>query len=359
MNKSDRQCFVDDLDFAQEVVVTTDQAADQANASSCFTKGVAFTRQDLESRQKERDVLHRIDTQRLGDKRPSGSRRAFRNRADKENARNAQGSTIMDWESFEEDLDVKNNFCFISSMQKVQESEAVEFSRWEEAAKSKIPDTIENVFTRQNNMNDSLEGDEIVDLWFKCLSTVEAKINLSQQQKDFIHCCFLSLLPLIYGDQFEPNIVRLCKRFNIDAMYKKVFFEMPRRFGKTTSVSIVAAECAYVLKKKINGEGNTIGIFSVVKSASDSITESAIGYYEVITGKDPKDFIASWDKQKGRVVLVTHYGDQNIIWGFSAVSNVRIFLFPFLFHHWLVGWLVGWLEKKVRFAISFRRLCAF
>jgi hypothetical protein len=99
---------------------------------------------------------------------------------------------------------------------------------------------------------------------------------------------------------------------------------MPRRFGKTTSVSIVAGLCTYVLKKKVNGEGNTIGIFSVVKSASDSITESSIGYYEVITGRDPKDFIDSWDKQKGRVVMFSYYGDKNIIWGFSAVSNVRM-----------------------------------
>jgi hypothetical protein len=345
MEAQDRDCFMEDLDAAQEI--SLQPANDAFGGADISGPGVANTRQDLEAREEERDVLHNYRKKSMG---KGGTKGFFRPRASKtqpfkkpqqprkpqkpQQPRNSTTTAAavneepdvidMDWTSFEDDLDVSNDFCFISSMQLLQETEAVEFARWEDDAKARIPDTIENVFTQQNNTSDSLEGDAIVDLWFLSLAKIEAKINLSQQQKDFIHCCFLSLLPLIYGDQFEPNIVRLCKRFNIDAMYKKVFFEMPRRFGKTTSVSIVAGLCTYVLKKKVNGEGNTIGIFSVVKSASDSITESSIGYYEVITGRDPKDFIDSWDKQKGRVVMFSYYGDKNIIWGFSAVSNVRM-----------------------------------
>jgi hypothetical protein len=361
MEERDRACFMEDLDAAQEISLqpATDSFSGSSGTSGTFGNSRESTRKDLEAREKERDVLHNYRKKHSGDgsgdNGGGGSGSGFlrpRPRANMvsiaEKPTKATGGTggagdviEVDWTSFEEDLKVRNDFCLISAMQQLKISESVEFSRWEESAKARIPDTIENVFTQQNNTNDSLEGDAIVDLWFQSLSKIEAKINLSQQQKDFIHCCFLSLLPLIYGDQFEPNIVRLCKRFNIDAMYKKVFFEMPRRFGKTTSVSIVAGLCTYVLKKKVNGEGNTIGIFSVVKSASDSITESSIGYYEVITGRDPKDFIESWDKQKGRVVMFSYYGDRNVIWGFSAVSNVRFFLsspllsscfpFPFLF----------------------------
>jgi hypothetical protein len=337
MEARDKSCFREDLDAAQEISL---EAASDGFLDASQRRGLEYTREDLESRTKERDVLHNYKkkTQSRGFIRPRSRaprrRLPVSERSDPmEVGKESGGSadvTSMDWESFEDELVVDNDFCLISSMQRLKIAESVEFSRWEDEARARVPDTIENVFTKQNNMNDSLEGDAIVDLWFQSLAKIEAKINLSQQQKDFIHCCFLSLLPLIYGDQFEPNIVRLCKRFNIDAMYKKVFFEMPRRFGKTTAVSIVAALCCYVLKKKINGEGNTIGIFSVVKSASDSITESAIGYYEMITGLSLEDFKDSWDKQKGRIVLYSHYGDKNVIWGFSAVSNVRFlpFLFP-------------------------------
>ncbi|MHA1680635.1 MAG: hypothetical protein ACTSUE_06475 [Promethearchaeota archaeon] len=325
MEARDKSCFREDLDAAQEI--TLEPASDNF-ADVSQRRGIEFTREDLESRTKERDVLHNYQKkmQNRGFVRPRQRPKRYKHDAPTKVPEKQQVSTIdMDWESFEDDLMVDNDFCFISSMQQLKEAEAIEFSRWEDQARYSVPDTIENVFTQQNNMNDSLEGDSIVDLWFKSLAKIEAKINLSQQQKDFVHCCFMSLLPLIYGDQFEPNIVRLCKRFNIDAMYKKVFFQMPRRFGKTTAVSIVAALCCYVLKKKVNGEGNTIGIFSVVKSASDSITESAIGYYEMITGLNLEDFKDSWDKQKGRIVLYSYYGDKNVIWGFSAVSNVRIY----------------------------------
>ena len=344
MDARDRECFAEDLDAAQEINLQTAENASRTLSVTTRNKGLGYTIEDLESRNRERDVLHGFTPHRTSRPRKrqsvhssissprnplAGKKRPHHHTPRNKPTRHVEeyeeeGYADMDWESFEDGLDVTSEFCFISSMQGVQETEAIEFSIWEDESKLMVPDLVENVFTRENNMQDALEGDEIVDLWFNALAKIEAKINLSQQQKDFIHCCFLSLLPLIYGDQFEPNIVRLCKRFNIDAMYKKVFFEMPRRFGKTTAVSIVAAECAYVLKKKISGEGNTIGIFSVVKSASDSITEAAIGYYEVITRLDPKDFVESWDKQKGRVVLVSHYGDFNIIWGFSAVSNVRI-----------------------------------
>jgi len=359
MEERDRACFMDDLDAAQEISLqpATDSFSGSSGISGTFGNSRESTRKDLEAREKERDVLHNYRKKHSGDesgdnggggsgggflrprphanmgsiaKKPTKATKATKATGGKGGKRGKGGTgdvIEVDWTSFEEDLKVGNDFCLISAMQQLKIAESVEFSRWEESAKTRIPDTIENVFTQQNNTNDSLEGDAIVDLWFQSLSKIEAKINLSQQQKDFIHCCFLSLLPLIYGDQFEPNIVRLCKRFNIDAMYKKVFFEMPRRFGKTTSVSIVAGLCTYVLKKKVNGEGNTIGIFSVVKSASDSITESSIGYYEVITGRDPKDFIDSWDKQKGRVVMVSYHADLNVIWGFSAVSNVRFPLF--------------------------------
>ena len=328
MEGRDRDCFMEDLDAAQEISLQP--------ASDAFSEAFSDnTKEDLAAREKERDVLHNYRKKASGGggfirprSKPKPTPRRISVVVEEEDG--LSDGIEMDWTSFEEDLEVRNDFCLISAMQQLKIAESVEFSRWEDSAKARIPDTIDNVFTQQNNSKDSLEGDAIVDLWFDCLSKIEAKINLSQQQKDFIHCCFLSLLPLIYGDQFEPNIVRLCKRFNIDAMYKKVFFEMPRRFGKTTSVSIVAGLCTYVLKKKASGEGNTIGIFSVVKSASDSITESSIGYYEVITGRDPKDFIHSWDKQKGRVVMFSYYGDKNVIWGFSAVSNVRTLLLPFL-----------------------------
>jgi hypothetical protein len=197
--------------------------------------------------------------------------------------------------------------------------ETTSFQEWKQGKKEREPMKIEDVVLRDRSGEDRLDGDAIVDLWFQCMGKIEERLTLSEQQKDFIQSCFISLLPLIYGDQFDVNIVRLTKRFGIDAIYKKIFFEMPRRFGKTTSTAIVASIIAYIIP------GLTVGIYSIVKSASDSLVESVIDYYATISGMDQLDFITEWNKQKGRVCLRNATGTTSTVWGYSAVSTVRWF----------------------------------
>ena len=201
--------------------------------------------------------------------------------------------------------------------------ETSEFQEWKRGRKEREPMKIEDVVLKDRSAEDQLDGDAIVDLWFQCMGKIEERLTLSEQQKDFIQSCFISLLPLIYGDQFDVNIVRLTKRFGIDAIFKKIFFEMPRRFGKTTSTAIVASIIAYIIP------GLTVGIYSIVKSASDSLVESVIDYYSTISGWDQLDFITEWNKQKGRVCMKNAAGSTSTVWGYSAVSTVRFYIYFF------------------------------
>jgi hypothetical protein len=235
----------------------------------------------------------------------------------------------------------------------MRETEALEFDLHTIYVFAQMPDKKSSIFIRENAINDTLDGDSIVNLWYEAMSKIEMEYELSTQQKDFIHCCFLSLLPLFYGDQFDANIVRLTKQFLIDAIFKKIFFEMPRRFGKTMGTSIVAALVLWII------DGIVVGVYSIVKSASDGLVESCLDFYELISGKDKSDCMYDWDKKKGRVRVYNAYGTLSVLWGYSAVSTVRpriefflhIFFSPlhssvFFGLYWVgLGW-VGFEERK-------------
>jgi hypothetical protein len=226
------------------------------------------------------------------------------------------------YREFSEGIRIEESMCMVSSMDSARRMEIMEFEKRDAGREEELPIRVEDAFLMETDNDDRLDGDAIVDLWFESLGKIENRLTLSQQQKDFINSCFISLLPLVYGDQFDVNIVRLTKRFNIDAIYKKIFFEMPRRFGKTTSTSIVSAITAYILP------GLSVGIYSIVKSASDSLVECMVDYYETISGMDQKDFVIEWNKTKGRVILRNAHGSTSSVWGYSAVSTVRFFFFP-------------------------------
>jgi hypothetical protein len=239
----------------------------------------------------------------------------------------------MCYNQFGDGMETKDIMCMVSSMDWVKTMEMREFENQEIGKKEQEPMRVEDAFVIEHANDDKLDGDAIVDLWFESLSKIEENLTLSQQQKDFINSCFISLLPLMYKEQFDINIVRLTKRYNIDAIFKKIFFEMPRRFGKTTSTSIVAAITAYIIPSL------TVGIYSIVKSASDSLVESSIEYYETISGMDKQDFVVEWNKTKGRVVLKNAHGNTSTIWGYSAVSTVnykkkkkKLFIYFYLFY---------------------------
>jgi len=222
---------------------------------------------------------------------------------------------------FEKGVKVEESLGLVDIQDWVRSIEVKEFEEWNKERREREPVRIEDVVLRDNTTEDTLDGDAIVDLWFRCMGKIEERLTLSEQQKDFIQSCFISLLPLIYGDQFDVNIVRLTKRFGIDAIFKKIFFEMPRRFGKTTSTAIVAAIIAHIIP------GLTVGIYSIVKSASDSLVESAIDYYETISGWDRLDFVVEWNKQKGRVQVKNAHGSTSTVWGYSAVSTVSFIIY--------------------------------
>ena len=223
------------------------------------------------------------------------------------------------YECFGRGITVSTELGMVQLDEWARSIETTSFQEWKQGKKEREPMKIEDVVLRDRSGEDRLDGDAIVDLWFQCMGKIEERLTLSEQQKDFIQSCFISLLPLIYGDQFDVNIVRLTKRFGIDAIYKKIFFEMPRRFGKTTSTAIVASIIAYIIP------GLTVGIYSIVKSASDSLVESVIDYYSTISGMDQMDFITEWNKQKGRVCLKNATGTTSTVWGYSAVSTVRFY----------------------------------
>jgi len=221
------------------------------------------------------------------------------------------------YEAFAKGVRVEESLGVVDIEDWVRSLEVKEFSEWKKERTEREPMRVEDVVLMDNTTEEKLDGDSIVDLWFRSMGKIEERLTLSEQQKNFIQSCFISLLPLIYGDQFDVNIVRLTKRFGIDAIFKKIFFEMPRRFGKTTSTAIVAAIIAYIIP------GLTVGIYSIVKSASDSLVESVIDYYATISGMDAMDFVTEWNKQKGRVQMKNAHGSTSTVWGYSAVSTVR------------------------------------
>lgn len=220
------------------------------------------------------------------------------------------------YEEFSCGIQVEESLGMVDIQDWIRSIEVKELNELNNRKKEICPMKIEDIILNDNSAEENLDGDSIVELWFSSLEKIQRRITLSEQQKDFIQSCFISLLPLIYGEQFDINIVRLTKRFGIDAIFKKIFFEMPRRFGKTTSTAIVAATIAYMIP------GLVVGIYSVVKSASDSLVESVIEYYETISGMDRLDFIKEWDKRKGKVTMKNAHGSTSTVWGYSAVSSV-------------------------------------
>lgn len=119
-------------------------------------------------------------------------------------------------------------------------------------------------------------GDARVERMFRHLDAFGA--TRTATQKHFHFWFMQSLLPTIFGAEWDSAAVRVLDSFGITQIRTEVMIMTPRRFGKTWSVAM------FVVAALLNIPGIKIVIFSTGKRASNSLMETALKFMSAIPG---------------------------------------------------------------------------
>ena len=154
--------------------------------------------------------------------------------------------------------------------------------------------------------------------------------QIKMHEEDFIPLT----LPLIYGDDFEANRLRLMKEFKLTSFKVGALALLPRRWGKTVGVSQFVA-CLLFIGVRI-----TVATFSQGQRASTSLMGTGIRYlYQLkggaqrIVAKNEEEFkVATLDQVQENGSLkyskatIRESGAVNTLLAFPASSNGILFV---------------------------------
>ena len=119
-------------------------------------------------------------------------------------------------------------------------------------------------------------GDRRVDALRKCLDAIDGYPR-SDTQKRFHEAFINACLPHIYGSaDFERYRDRILQRFGMDTVQFECLICTPRRFGKTTAVSMF---CAALLA---TCPDMWISVFSTGQRASSSLLEQTAKFFRML-----------------------------------------------------------------------------
>jgi hypothetical protein len=100
----------------------------------------------------------------------------------------------------------------------------------------------------------------------------------SVDQKCFLTWFTRACLPIIYKDEFQSSYDRIMRENDIDKIDQEVLVMTPRRFGKTTIVSL------FVASLLLSVPGIKIAVFSTGRRASGSLTKLVRSFLKFIPG---------------------------------------------------------------------------
>jgi len=107
------------------------------------------------------------------------------------------------------------------------------------------------------------------DIKVKNLKDALAKIDTKHQRESHqikIHnSCISACLPQIYGTELLPNMSRILKEHRLKEFSTQQLIVMPRRFGKTWAMAMIAAAYAWTQP------GSEVSIYSTCRRASRAI----------------------------------------------------------------------------------------
>ena len=124
---------------------------------------------------------------------------------------------------------------------------------------------------------DDVPGDGHLRDMMRVLDSFEGYAR-SSAQKDFHEAFINAVLPHIYGKDFERFGERIKKERGISEMQQEVLICCPRRFGKTTAVSMFVAAMLYCVPD------TWISCFSTGQRASTTLLDQAARFYGTLPG---------------------------------------------------------------------------
>jgi hypothetical protein len=151
-------------------------------------------------------------------------------------------------------------------------------------------------------------GDEVLEAVERALDSFEGYPR-SDTQKDFHMAMVNASLPHIYGDQWENVRERVLHQRGLDTVLYEMLICSPRRFGKTTSVSMY---CAVML---MHCPETWISVFSTGQRASTLLLDQCARFTKMI-------LINSLDR------VAKHNQENLFIKGDSPSDLRRLFSFP-------------------------------
>lgn len=120
------------------------------------------------------------------------------------------------------------------------------------------------------------KGDFLLDTIYSMLN----KLYRSPQQKKFHKSFLASFLRIIYGDEYESEKHRVCKKYGFESRKQQVLICAPRRIGKTWAVAYLVVVASIVLS------GTEISIFSPGKRQSVALMTHIYNFFKKLNETD-------------------------------------------------------------------------
>jgi hypothetical protein len=135
--------------------------------------------------------------------------------------------------------------------------------------------TRERVITEPNPNKQCMGDLRLLKLrWYLSNTGFSRSADQVNFHEHFIQAC----LPLIFGDEWDKNSVRVMKQFKITELKSEVLCMTPRRFGKSWAIAM------FVIAMMLAVPGVKLAVFSPGKRASDSLMKLVLKFSNNIKG---------------------------------------------------------------------------
>jgi hypothetical protein len=134
----------------------------------------------------------------------------------------------------------------------------------------------------------------------------------------FIGACIAQ----IYGDDLYRNIVRIMDENGFDELSTEISVICPRRWGKTTAVSLFVAALLYTQPAV------DVAIYSVSRRASNSLLRKIFLILRKLWGDDLSSVVA-FNQEELRVRTIN--GGESVVWSYPSNVTVRAFFLSLFF----------------------------
>jgi hypothetical protein len=167
----------------------------------------------------------------------------------------------------------------------------------EERSYKELQPKIEVLSRIQNNTHDVCDGEQYFKLALRLLDTFKQKRSVGQKRMH--DAIFQTVAPHIYGSDFESNRQKILAMFNRQSFTMGSIIMTPRRFGKTTGVSMAIAVCMYVCR------GTNFMVFSTGQEMSTELMQKVKGFFMQLP--DAESRVLRSDVKR----FVTTYADES------------------------------------------------